>query len=98
MSSDTNRHNIYVILTGPHRGSLVRRGGHATQGYYYVSMVEPTDRNHYTCEHRDNLKVVGCVTDQQWNATGITAELAALAREGVRRTAEHVLSQQEVES
>ena len=99
MSNDTNRHNIYVILTGPHRGSLIRLGNHAGQGYYYASKVNQDDENHYTSEHRDNVALVGCVTEYMWNATtGPTLELTALAHEGVRRTAEFKLSEAEAPS
>lgn len=91
-----NRHNIYVVLTGQQRGRIVRKGGHATQGYHYVSTVsDHDDAPLYGCEHKDNLRLVGCVTTEQWDCTyGPTAELCALAREGVWRTVEHVLSEQ----
>ena len=94
-----NRHNIYVVLTGDQRGRIVRKGGHATGGYHYVSPVSQYDEQVYGCEHKDNLALVGCVTTEQWDCNyGPTAELCALAREGVWRTVEHVLIEQEAAS
>lgn len=88
-----SEHNIYVVLTGDNRGRLVRKGGHAstaTAGFHYTSPVE--EAVVHGCEHKDNLAFVGCVDQATWDGN---SDLGVLAREGVRRTAEHVLSEQE---
>lgn len=87
MSNTSNTDTIYVVLTGDNRGRLVRKGGHATQGFHYVSVVGDGDSDVvYGCEHKDNLVKVGVVSPEMWKREYI-------CREGVRRTAEHFLNE-----
>lgn len=90
-----NRHNIYVVLEDQgqgrlRRGDLVRDGGTAV-----VHWVEDVETHRMWPLAEDKMALVGCVTNQLWHCVrGPEYDLGVLAREGVRRTAEHVLSEQ----
>ena len=82
MSKPAPGHYLYVITEGERRGEIVRIASLCGDA---IAFVTGPEGGRVTVVDRPALTEVGCVTQAQWSDLDI-------CREGVRRTAEHVIS------